>query len=140
MPGRLGSRVIVVPGGGIGRVTADGRAAHWSPAMSIRRCTGVSPVPRNRRGRSSRPESGLVSAPEEIAAAAAFLLSDESAFITGAVLPIDGGFTAQQLPNLAVVMVAAVPGGNRAWCFRVPLDPVRAAMTRTSRTSGSLRW
>ncbi|ATE65831.1 SDR family NAD(P)-dependent oxidoreductase [Rhizorhabdus dicambivorans] len=32
---------------------------------------------------------------EDIAAAAAFLASDDAAFITGVILPIDGGFTAQ---------------------------------------------
>jgi len=36
-----------------------------------------------------------VAEPDEIAAFVAFLLSDESAFITGAALAIDGGFTAQ---------------------------------------------
>ena len=39
--------------------------------------------------------TGRVAAPGEIAAFAAFLLSDESAFITGAALAIDGGATAQ---------------------------------------------
>ena len=33
--------------------------------------------------------------PEEVAAFVAFLLSDESAFITGAALAIDGGYTAK---------------------------------------------
>lgn len=39
--------------------------------------------------------TGRVASPDEIAAFAAFLLSDESAFITGAALPIDGGIAAQ---------------------------------------------
>ncbi|MER7083720.1 NAD(P)-dependent dehydrogenase, short-chain alcohol dehydrogenase family [Saccharopolyspora kobensis] len=38
---------------------------------------------------------GRISQPEEIAAFAAFLLSDEASFITGASLSIDGGFTTQ---------------------------------------------
>ncbi|MEV0088440.1 glucose 1-dehydrogenase [Saccharopolyspora sp. NPDC050642] len=38
---------------------------------------------------------GRISKPEEIAAFAAYLLSDEASFITGANLSIDGGFTAQ---------------------------------------------
>ena len=39
--------------------------------------------------------TGRVASPDEIAAFVAFLLSDESQFITGAALPIDGGSTAQ---------------------------------------------
>jgi NAD(P)-dependent dehydrogenase (short-subunit alcohol dehydrogenase family) len=39
--------------------------------------------------------TGRVAGPDEVAAFVAFLLSDESAFITGAALAIDGGFTAQ---------------------------------------------
>ena len=35
-----------------------------------------------------------IAAPEEIAAAVAFLCSDEARFITGAILPVDGGYTA----------------------------------------------
>jgi NAD(P)-dependent dehydrogenase (short-subunit alcohol dehydrogenase family) len=38
--------------------------------------------------------TGRVSSPAEIASFAAYLLSDESAFITGAALAIDGGSTA----------------------------------------------
>jgi NAD(P)-dependent dehydrogenase (short-subunit alcohol dehydrogenase family) len=33
--------------------------------------------------------------PDEVAAGVVFLVSDESSFVTGVALPIDGGFTAQ---------------------------------------------
>lgn len=32
--------------------------------------------------------------PQEVAAAVAFLASDEASFITGAILPVDGGYLA----------------------------------------------
>jgi NAD(P)-dependent dehydrogenase (short-subunit alcohol dehydrogenase family) len=38
---------------------------------------------------------GRIAKPEEIAAAVAFLASDDARFITGAALPVDGGFLAQ---------------------------------------------
>jgi NAD(P)-dependent dehydrogenase (short-subunit alcohol dehydrogenase family) len=41
-----------------------------------------------------RPPIGRLGVPEDVAAAALFLVSDESAFITGVALPIDGGAVA----------------------------------------------
>jgi NAD(P)-dependent dehydrogenase (short-subunit alcohol dehydrogenase family) len=43
---------------------------------------------------SQTPE-GRTGQPEDIAAGAAYLASDEAAFVTGAELRIDGGYTAQ---------------------------------------------
>lgn len=40
---------------------------------------------------------GRIGTPEEVAYAALFLASDESSFITGAVIPVDGGITSTEL-------------------------------------------
>jgi NAD(P)-dependent dehydrogenase (short-subunit alcohol dehydrogenase family) len=40
-----------------------------------------------------QPLSGAMGAPEDIAAAAAYLASDDARFVTGAVLTVDGGWT-----------------------------------------------
>jgi meso-butanediol dehydrogenase/(S,S)-butanediol dehydrogenase/diacetyl reductase len=40
-----------------------------------------------------QPLTGDFGEPEDVAAAALFLLSDESRFVTGAVLPVDGGWS-----------------------------------------------
>lgn len=42
-----------------------------------------------------QPLTGALGQPEDIAAAAAFLASDEAQFITGVVLPVDGGWLTQ---------------------------------------------
>ncbi len=42
-----------------------------------------------------QPLTGTLGQPDDCAAAAAYLLSDEAKFVTGVVLPIDGGWTAQ---------------------------------------------
>jgi NAD(P)-dependent dehydrogenase (short-subunit alcohol dehydrogenase family) len=38
---------------------------------------------------------GRLGEPSEVAEAILFLASDEASFITGAILPVDGGFLAQ---------------------------------------------
>src|SRR5690606_14202936 len=40
-----------------------------------------------------QPLTGTMGAPDDIAAAAAYLLSDDARFVTGTVLPVDGGWT-----------------------------------------------
>ena len=45
-------------------------------------------------GRTEAP-AGRLGTPEEVAAAVAFLCSQQASYVTGVLLPIDGGFTAQ---------------------------------------------
>jgi NAD(P)-dependent dehydrogenase (short-subunit alcohol dehydrogenase family) len=104
MTARLASKVVVVTGGssGIGRAVAQ-RVASEGAAVVIgaRRANVGEQVAAGIRGAGGRAlgaamnPAGRVAQPEEIAAFVAFLLSDESTFITGAALAIDGGLTAQ---------------------------------------------
>ncbi len=52
-----------------------------------------------RREMSATQAMGRMGTPDEIAAAGLFLVSDEASFITGAALPVDGGWTAGMFPR-----------------------------------------
>ncbi|MFN3653001.1 MAG: SDR family NAD(P)-dependent oxidoreductase [Armatimonadota bacterium] len=68
-------------------------------------CPGLIRTPMSERAQSDpatlalvadlQPLTGELGSPEDVAQAALFLASDESRFITGAVLPVDGGWTAR---------------------------------------------
>ena len=51
--------------------------------------------PERERALEALHPMGRLGKPEEIAAAASFLLSDDASFITGVALPVDGGYTAR---------------------------------------------
>lgn len=53
------------------------------------------PMSQRREELAARHAFGRVATAHEIATAIGFLLSDQAAFITGAFLPVDGGFTAR---------------------------------------------
>jgi len=51
--------------------------------------------PESRKFLEDRHPMGRLGQPDEIARAALFLASDDASFVTGACLPVDGGYTAQ---------------------------------------------
>lgn len=86
---------------GLSRAMASFYAPHGLRVNVI--ASGLIATPMSQRAQSDphilsrlpqlQPLTGAMGTPEDIAAAAAFLLSDDSRFITGAVLPVDGGWT-----------------------------------------------
>ena len=77
--GRLGVRVNgICPG----YIETPMTASIRETPEDVARLVGLHPI-------------GRLGKPEEIAAAATFLASDESSFVTGVALPVDGGYTAR---------------------------------------------
>ena len=61
----------------------------------LRRFTGAMPDPAaSWAAHAAAQPMGRLGTPEECAAAAAWLVSDDASFVTGVALPVDGGFTA----------------------------------------------
>ncbi len=79
---RFGVRVNCICPGFVGSEMLAGYIARQKDPDSARKAFAAM-APMNRIGR-----------PEEIAAAAVFLASEASSFVTGAALPVDGGYTA----------------------------------------------
>jgi NAD(P)-dependent dehydrogenase (short-subunit alcohol dehydrogenase family) len=79
-------------------------ALQWAPAVRVNCvCPGVIETPMTRallddptwrEAILGRYPLGRVGQPEEVAAAILYLASDEAAFVTGIMLPVDGGYTA----------------------------------------------
>jgi NAD(P)-dependent dehydrogenase (short-subunit alcohol dehydrogenase family) len=75
--GRRGIRAnVICPGPTRSGMSAQLGGAHWE------------------RDRAASVPLGRIALPDEIAAAALFLASGEASYVTGAVLPVDGGRTA----------------------------------------------
>ena len=102
MPERFDEVIYQVSKGGLIQLTR-GLAAAWGP-LGIR-VNAVSPgmidAPSSRESFSAevlgrlmrRTPIGRLGQPDDVAAAVAFLLSDQAAYITGADLVVDGGWT-----------------------------------------------
>ncbi len=79
-------------------------ALQWAPTVRVNCvCPGVIETPMTtalladpswREAVMSRYPLGRAGQPEEVAAAILYLASDEAAFVTGIMLPVDGGYTA----------------------------------------------
>lgn len=87
-------KAAIITGGGTGmgaataiRLVQDG----WSVTIFGRRLGKLEEMMAKIK---NRMPLGRAAKPEEIAAPIAFLLSDDASFITGAILPVDGGVMA----------------------------------------------
>jgi NAD(P)-dependent dehydrogenase (short-subunit alcohol dehydrogenase family) len=89
--------------GGVANLTRQ-MAIQWAPSVRVNCvCPGVIETPMTqallddpawREAILTKYPLGRFGQPEEVAAAILFLASDEASFVTGAMLPVDGGYTA----------------------------------------------
>lgn len=91
-------------------------AVEWAPEVRVNLVSpGLIDTPLGARSMelpwtkklSARIPMGRHGAPEEVARVIAFLLSDDSSYVSGADIPIDGAYTASQQRRAAVAAAAA---------------------------------
>jgi NAD(P)-dependent dehydrogenase (short-subunit alcohol dehydrogenase family) len=71
----------------------------------------LSEIPVSRDEYLSLMPISRIGEPEDIGRAVAFLLSDDASWITGQLVPVDGGHTIRKGPNLVPLFKQGMTGG-----------------------------